>query len=122
MKKLSGRASGHYSPGVIAGGMLYVSGQLPRIPETGNIAAGGIEAQAQQALLNLEAVLKLGGATRENVVQCRVYVTDIGLWDAVNGVYSAFFGGHKPARAIVPVGALHHGCLIEIEAVAELPQ
>ena len=59
-------------------------------------------------------------AGREQVVQCRIYVTDIENWDAVNRVYSEYFGNHKPARIVVPVPALHFGCLVEIEAVAEL--
>ena len=62
------------------------------------------------------------GLTKENVVQCRIYLTDIENWDRVNAVYGAFFGAHKPARVVVPVPALHFGCLTEIEAVAELPE
>lgn len=111
---------GHYSPGVISNGTLYVSGQLSIDPDTRRLPEGGIEAHAKQALANLDRVLKEAGLDRNSVVQCRVYVTNIEAWDSVNKVYAEFFGDHKPARAVVPVGGLHFGCLVEIEAVAEM--
>ena len=64
--------------------------------------------------------ISCAGCDREDVVLCRVYISDIALWDEVNAVYAAFFGSHKPARVVVPTRALHHGALVEIEAVAEL--
>ena len=111
---------GHYSPGVIAGGMLYISGQLPIDPGTGKIAEGGIREQTKQALANVGRVLEAAGCRREDVVMCRVYISDMGNWDAVNEVYAEFFGTHKPARAVVPTRELHHGALVEIEATAEI--
>ncbi len=111
---------GHYSPGVIAGGMLYISGQLPIDPGTGKIAEGGIRKQTQQALANVGRVLEAAGCRREDVVMCHVYISDMGNWDAVNEVYADFFGSHKPARAVVPTRELHHGALVEIEASAEM--
>lgn len=122
MRFLEGLISkgGHYSPGVIAGGMLYISGQLPIDPGTGKIAEGGIREQTKQALANVGRVLEAAGCRREDVVMCRVYISDMGNWDAVNEVYSAFFGSHKPARAVVPTRELHHGALVEIEATAEM--
>ncbi|MHC1785252.1 MAG: RidA family protein [Anaerolineaceae bacterium] len=111
---------GHYSPGIISNGMLFISGQLSRDPETGETAKGGIADHTLLALANVETVLKAAGLNRESVVQCRVYITDITHWEAVNRVFAEFFGAHKPARAVVPVPALHHGCLVEIEAVAEV--
>ena len=124
MRFLEGLTSkgGHYSPGVIAGGMLYVSGQLPIDPGTGKIAEGGIREQTKQALANVGRVLEAAGCRREDVVMCRVYISDMGNWDAVNEVYSAFFGSHKPARAVVPTRELHHGALVEIEATAEMKE
>ena len=113
---------GHYSPGVIAGGMLYISGQLPIDPGTGKIAEGGIREQTKQALANVGRVLEAAGCRREDVVMCRVYISDMGNWDAVNEVYAEFFGAHKPARAVVPTRELHHGALVEIEAVAEMKE
>lgn len=124
MKFVEGLTSkgGHYSPGVAAGGMLYVSGQLPIDPETGKIAEGGIREQTLQALANVGRVLAAAGLGRENVVMCHVYIPDMADWDAVNEVYAEFFGSHKPARAVVPTRALHHGALVEIEAVAEMKE
>lgn len=111
---------GHYVPGMISGGMLYVSGQLPVHHETGAPMAEDIEQQTRDALHNVELVLNAAGCGREDVVFCRVYVSSIALWDAVNAVYAAFFGSHKPARVVVPTRELHNGALVEIEAVAEV--
>ena len=111
---------GHYVPGMISGGMLYVSGQLPVHHDTGAPMSAGIEQQTRDALHNVERVLNAAGCGREDVVLCRVYVSDIALWDAVNTIYAEFFGQHRPARVVVPTRELHHGALIEIEAIAEL--
>lgn len=111
---------GHYTPGMISNGMLYISGQLSIDPDTRKVANGGIEEHAKLALKNVDRVLKEAGCARSDIVQCRVYVSDIDQWDAVNQVYAEFFGEHKPARIVVPVGKLHFGCLIEVEAIAEL--
>ena len=118
--KFKGENKGHYSPGVISNGMLYVSGQLSIDPDTRELPAGGVKDHARQALSNVERVLKEAGAAKENVVQCRIYLIGVKNWDAVNEVYSEFFGDHKPARIVVPVPELHGGSLVEIEAVAEL--
>ena len=111
---------GHYSPGVVSNGMLYISGQLSIDPDTRRLPEGGLEAHARQALANVDRVLREAGLVRDSVVLCRVYIADMEGWDIVNRVYAEFFGTHKPARAVVPVGRLHFGCLVEIEAVAEL--
>ncbi len=113
---------GHYSPGILSNGMLYISGQLSRDPDTGVVASGGAREHAQLALANMERVLLEAGLSKENVVQCRVFISDIDMWDEVNEAYSEFFAGHKPARCIVPCGMLHFGCLVEIEATAEVPK
>jgi reactive intermediate/imine deaminase len=110
---------GHYSPCVEHNGLLYISGQLPLDPNTGTIPEG-IAAQTGQVLSNIGRLLHAAGSSREKVLQVRIYVSDIGLWDQVNEVYAAYFGGHKPARCVVPSGRLHHGCLIEAEALAFL--
>lgn len=117
---VKGKNKGHYAPGVISGGTLYISGQLSLDLDTREVPGGGVEAHMAQALKNVERVLTAAGLTRENVVQCRVYITDIASWDRVNEVYKEFFGDHKPARVVVPVLALHFGCLVEIEAIAEV--
>ena len=114
-----GENKGHYAPGVISHGMLYISGQLSKDPDTGRIPDGGPAEHMRQALANLDRVLNAAGISRANVVQCRIYVSDISGWDEINEVYREFFGSHKPARIVVPAGPLHFGCLTEIEAVAE---
>jgi 2-iminobutanoate/2-iminopropanoate deaminase len=114
------KGGGHYVPGVISNGMLYISGQLPVDPETGVVPEGGVSAQARMALANVERILLAAGLSRENVVQCRVYVPDVEYWDEVNAVYAEFFGAHKPARVVVPSRDLHGGALVEIEAIAEM--
>lgn len=111
---------GHYTPGIISNGMLYISGQLSLDPDTRQLPTGGIEEHTMIALNNVDRVLREAGLSRKNVVQCRVYVTDIDLWDQVNQVYTDFFGEHKPVRIVVPIGKLHFGCLIEIEVIAEV--
>ena len=115
-----GENKGHYSPGIISNGLLFISGQLSIDPDTRQVAQGGIEEHTILALNNLDRVLKEAGVERSSVVQCRVYVSDIDDWDKVNVIYSEFFGEHKPARIVVPVSKLHFGCLIEIEAIAEV--
>ena len=116
---LNTNKKGHYSSGVLLGNTLYISGQLPMDPETGKPTGGGIEEQTRTALANVERVLQAAGLGKENVAMCRVYIPDVSLWDAVNDVYAAFFGTHKPARVVVPTRELHHGALVEIEAIAE---
>ncbi len=113
------KQAGHYTPGIVSHGMLYISGQLPRDPATGKIPEG-ILAQTRQVFANLELVLHSAGVGKEAVVSCRIYVSDIQLWDEINLEYAAFFGNHKPARALIPVSTLHYGCLLELEAIAEL--
>ena len=115
-----GENKGHYSPGIVSNGLLFISGQLSIDPDTRQVAQGGIEEHTRLALNNLDRVLKEAGVERSSVVQCRVYVSDINDWDKVNVIYSEFFGEHKPARIVVPVSKLHFGCLIEIEAIAEV--
>lgn len=116
------KKGGHYAPGVISGGMLHVSGQLPIDHATGKLAEGGFAAQVETALANVEAVLKAARLTKAQVIKCRVYLPDIALWDEADQIYATFFGDHKPARVVVPTRRLHHGALIEIEALAEVTQ
>lgn len=114
--------SGHYTPGMISNGMLYISGQTSADPATGLPAEGGIEGETKMALHKLESVLHAAGCTKEDVVMCRIYVSSMDNWGAVNEVYSEFFGPHKPARIVLPVGRLNKGCLLELEATAEVPE
>jgi|GEM_PF-37831 len=116
--KYSAANTGHYSPAIKYNGILFISGQLSVDPETGQAAPGGIKAEARQALKNLELVLHSAHVTKNDVLQCRVYIPDIAYWEELNEVYAEFFGAHKPARAVIPCGQLHGGCLVEIEAIA----
>jgi len=114
------KPAGHYSQAIVHDNIVYVSGQLPVEPVTGEKRLGSIEAQTEQALKNLAEILKASGSDRDNVIKTTVYISDIGLWDRVNDVYRTFFGEHRPARAVVPTKELHHGFSIEIEAIASL--
>ncbi|MGH9902951.1 MAG: RidA family protein [Pyrinomonadaceae bacterium] len=112
--------AGHYSQAVVHGGLVYVSGQLAIDPRTGERRVGTIEEQTELVLRNVEAILRAAGSGLDRVLKMTVYVSDIGLWPAVNAVYGRVMGEHRPARAVVPVKELHYGFQIEIEAVAAL--
>ena len=112
------KPSGHYSQAIVHNNIVYVSGQLPIDPKTGEKRIGPIEEQTEQALKNLSEILKAAGCNINQVIKTTVYISDIGLWDRVNAVYSRFFGEHRPARAVVPTRNLHFGFQIEIEAIA----
>jgi 2-iminobutanoate/2-iminopropanoate deaminase len=112
------KPAGHYSPGVVHNGLVYVSGQLPMDMETRKPFAGDIETQTELALRNVEAVLKEAGSDLNNVLQMTIYVSDIELWGKVNEVYARVLGDHRPARAVIPVKDLHFDTKIEIAAIA----
>jgi 2-iminobutanoate/2-iminopropanoate deaminase len=110
--------AGHYAQAIVHNGWVYVSGQLPIDPKTGEKRIGSIEEQTEQALKNVAGILKAANSDVSRVVKTTVYISDIGLWDRVNAVYAEFFGQHRPARAVVPTRDLHFGFQIEIEAIA----
>ena len=110
--------AGHYSQAVVHGGLVFVSGQLAVDTATGRKFAGTIEQQTRMALENVAAILRGAGSDIDHVLKTTVYISDIELWGRVNEVYAEFFGGHRPARAVVPTRELHHGLLVEIEAIA----
>lgn len=109
---------GHYSQAVIHNGIIYISGQLPVNPETGENITGSIEQQARQVMSNLKAILESAGSELSKVLKCNIFISDIEYWGDVNRVYAEFFGNHKPARLIVPVKELHFGFKIEMDAIA----
>lgn len=109
-------AVGPYSQAVEAGGMLFVSGQLGLSPETGELAEG-FAAQTEQALANMRAIIEASGRALTDVAAVDVFVTDMGRFPEFNELYAAFFGGHKPARAVVEVSALPKGGLVELKCV-----
>ena len=112
------RPAGHYSQAVVYNGLVFVAGQLSIDPKTGEKKIGTIEEQTELALGNVGEILKAANSDLSRVLKMTVYVADIDLWEAVNTVYARVMGEHRPARAVVPTGELHHGFLIEIEAVA----
>ena len=109
---------GHYSHSVLAGGFIFISGQLPIAPDGSKLNEAPFEQQAQQVLDNVAFALKGAGSSIDRLTQVRVYVTDIGDWPAFNALYAKWTGGARPARCVVPVPQLHYGFKIEIEAVA----
>jgi 2-iminobutanoate/2-iminopropanoate deaminase len=112
--------AGHYSPGVVHNGLVYVSGQLPIKPGQQAHVVGTIEEQTEQTLRNVQVVLQAAGSDLDHVLQMTIYVSDGSFWGAVNATYSRIMGSHRPARAIVPVKELHYGYQIEIQAIAAL--
>ena len=111
-------AIGPYSQGIEAGGFVYVSGQLPIDPATGEFAEGGIQAEARQSLTNIRNILAEAGLGMQNEVKVTVLLADIKNFAAVNEVYAEFFEAPYPARSAFAVAALPKGANIEIEAIA----
>lgn len=110
-------AIGPYSQGIIANNFLFASGQIPIVPETGEIAQGDITVQAQQVMKNVGEVLKAAGTEFENVVKTTCFLVDMADFAAFNGVYEKYFTG-KPARSCVAVRELPKGVLCEVEVIA----
>ena len=114
--------AGHYAQAIVHDGWVFVSGQLPVDPQTGEKRTGSIEEQTEQALRNVAAILRAANSDVDRVAKTTVYISDIALWDRVNRVYAEFFGEHRPARAVVPTRELHFGFQVEIEAIAAVDQ
>ncbi|XP_051991601.1 2-iminobutanoate/2-iminopropanoate deaminase isoform X1 [Xyrauchen texanus] len=113
-------AIGPYSQAVVADRTVYISGQLGMDVASGQLVAGGVQAQAKQALINMGEILKAAGCGYENVIKTTVLLADINDFNNVNDVYKQFFTRNYPARAAYQVAALPRGGLVEIEAVAVL--
>jgi reactive intermediate/imine deaminase len=111
---------GHYRHAVVHGGLVFVSGQLPIRPDGTRLVDADFAQQARQALANVQAALESVQSSVSRLLQVRVYVTDIADWPAFDSLYRVWAGAACPARAVVPVPALHHGLRIEIEALAAL--
>ncbi len=112
-------AIGPYSQAVISGGMVYTSGQIAIVPETGNIEAKDIAGQTEQVMENLKNVLEVSGSSFENVVKTTCFLADIADFGIFNEVYGKYITG-KPARSCVAVKDLPKGALVEVEVIAEL--
>ena len=113
---------GPYSQAVRAGNFVFISGQIPIDPKTGEIVREDIKTQAKRALENIKAIVEAAGGSLKNIVKVNVYIKDIKLFGDFNAVYGEFFGEHKPARVVVEVSAIPKNALIEIEAIAYIPK
>ena len=113
-------AIGPYSQAIKAGGFVFVSGQIPIDPETGQFVSGGIAEQTRQVMKNLAAVLDAAGSDLQLVVKTSVFLADMEEFAAMNEVYGKFFGDEPPARATVQAARLPRDARVEIEAVALL--
>ena len=114
------KAMGAYSPAIKAGNLLFISGQIPVDPTTGNLIDGDIATQADQVMRNLTALLRAAGASFTNVVRTTVYLADMNDFAAMNEVYSKYIVDPPPARATVQVARLPRDVKIEIDAIAVL--
>jgi 2-iminobutanoate/2-iminopropanoate deaminase len=114
--------AGPYSPGIVVGNLVFVSGQAGRDPRTGHLA-DTIEAQTEQTLRNVSAILEAAGSRLSQVIRCGVFLVDIGEFQRMNSVYARMFGDHRPARTTVEVSSLPgEGLRVEIDAIALIDQ
>jgi len=113
-------AIGPYSQAVRAGSLLFVSGQIPLDPATGEVVEGDVAAQTHRVMQSLGAILEAAGAGFDHVVRTTIYLTDLRAFSEVNEVYGGYFDDPAPARATVEVAALPKGVEVEIDAVADL--
>ncbi len=113
-------AIGPYSQAIKGGNLLFLSGQIPLDPATGQLVPGGIEAQTRQVFTNIGAILGAAGLSFDAVVSATVYVSDMNDFAKVNEVYATYFSSPAPARATVQVARLPKGALVEIQITAAL--
>ena len=113
-------ANGPYSQGIIAGDFLFASGQIPIIPETGELTGGDIAVQAEQVMKNIGELLKEAGVSYENVVKTGCFLADMNDFAAFNEVYAKYFTNTPPARSCVAVKTLPKNVLCEVEVIAYL--
>ena len=111
-------AIGPYSQAIEANGMLFLSGQLPVNPATGEFPEGGVTEQTTQSFENIKSILEEAGLTTANIVKTTVFLADMSLFAEMNAVYAKYYEGDFPARSAVAVKALPKGALVEIECIA----
>ena len=112
------KAIGPYSQAQKVGNLVYTAGQLGLDPATGNLVAGGIEAETRQVWANIKAVLAAAGSSPEQIIKTTVFMTDLSEFAQMNAVYAEVFSGNYPARSTIQVAALPKGGRVEIEVVA----
>jgi 2-iminobutanoate/2-iminopropanoate deaminase len=115
---LAPAAIGPYSQAIKANGMIFTSGQIPLDPATMQIVEGGIEAQAEQVMKNLSAVLEAAGSSLDRVVRCTCFLQDLGDFAAFNTVYGKWMGESAPSRSTVQVARLPMGVMVEVDSIA----
>jgi 2-iminobutanoate/2-iminopropanoate deaminase len=111
-------ARGHYAQAIQHEGLVYVSGQLPIDAADAGRCIEGFDAQARQVIANVLAILEAAGSSRDRLLKVTVYVVGIEHWPRFNAIYAEMIGNHRPARTVVPVAELHHGYLVEMDAIA----
>ena len=111
-------AVGPYSPAVKANGFVFVSGQIPHVPETGEMLRGPIQEQVRQVLDNVTALLHASGSSLEKVVKVTVFLRDLRQFEVMNQIYASYFGDSRPARSTVEVSGLPKGVDVEIDVIA----
>jgi len=115
--------AGPYSPGQVFGRLVFVSGQGATDPATGQLVGRDIEAQTEQVLRNVEAILHAAGSSLQHVLRCGVFLVDMSEFARMNAVYARMFGDHRPARTTVQVAALpQDGLRVEIDAIGYVPE
>ena len=112
------KPAGHYAPATAHGDLVFVSGQLPTLADGQHDPAAPFEEQARRTITNLFAVLDAAGSGPDRLLKVTVYIVGVDHWPAFNTIYAEMLGAARPARAVVPVPELHHGYLVEIEAIA----
>lgn len=112
------KAIGPYSQAIVAGGLVFCSGQVPIDPDTGELVPGGIEEQTHRALRNLKAVLEAAGSGLDRVLKTTVFLQNMGDFAAMNAVYAMYFPHDPPARSTIEVAKLPRNALVEIECIA----
>ena len=111
-------AIGPYSQAIKAADLVFISGQIPLDPASGETSGDSIEAQTERVMKNLEAVLKAAGSDLDKVIKTTIYLTDLNDFAVVNGIYGSYFNDSPPARATVEVSGLPKGVKVEIDAIA----
>jgi 2-iminobutanoate/2-iminopropanoate deaminase len=112
------KALGPYSQAIVTGDLVFCAGQVGLDPATGQVVSGDIKDQTRRCLDNLAAVLEAAGSSLDRVTKTTVFLTDLAEFTAMNEAYAERFGGHKPARSTIGIGALPRGARIEIECIA----
>ena len=116
------KAVGPYSQAVAHAGILYTSGQIGLVPETGRLVADDVESQGRQVMQNLSAVLDVAGVELLDILKVNIFLTDMGDFPRVNEIYAVWLAEHRPARATVAVAALPLGAKVEMDLIARIPE